>query len=64
MRKFANQSKMGITINDEKNRFRLKEILRMREIFVDYFLGNNPYYFKNKDFDQYFFPFNLAIRKE
>jgi len=52
-----------LTINDEKNRFRLKEVLRMREIFTDYFLGNNPYHFKDSDFDRYFFPFNLAIRK-
>ena len=52
-----------LTIADEKNRFRLKEILRMREIFADYFLGNNPYHFKDSDFDRYFLLFNLAIRK-
>jgi len=36
----------------------------MREIFADYFLGNNPYHFKDSDFDQYFLPFNLVIRKQ
>jgi len=52
-----------LTIDNEKNRLRLKEVLRMREIFTDYFLGNNPYNFKDSDFDRYFLSFNLAIRK-
>ena len=51
-----------LTIADEKNRLRLKEVLRMREIFTDYFLGNNPYHFEDSDFDQYFLPFNLIVR--
>jgi hypothetical protein len=52
-----------LTVEDEKNKQRLKEILRAREIFADYFVGGNNYHSLAKDWQNYFLAFNFAARR-
>ena len=47
-----------LTIADRKNKNRLKEIVRMREILVDYFFGENIYESSDKLWEKYFLAFN------
>ena len=55
---------LDLTVEDKKNhcRGRLKELLRTRECLVDYF-GDNFYQTNPKIWQNYFLPFNWAIRK-
>lgn len=53
---------MDLTIDDKKNRDRLKEICRMREVLIDYFYGQNQYHSTDKFFQNYFYAFNYAAR--
>jgi len=53
---------LQLTINDPKNRARLKEILRTYEFFVDYFLGDNQYFFSDQFWQNYFLAFAIAAR--
>lgn len=54
---------IDLAVADPKNRFRLKEILRMRECLVDYFVGDNEYKSTDKSWQKYFYAFNWAARK-
>lgn len=54
---------LDFTINDKKNKNSLKEILRIREALVDFFLGDNIYKSSNVIWEKYFHYFNLAARK-
>ena len=54
---------LDLTIADKKNRLRLKELARLREVLVDYFAFNNQYGSSDKLWRSYFFPFNFAARK-
>jgi len=49
-------------INDSKNKNSLKEILRAREIFCDYFVGNNIYHSTDEGWNKYFYYFNKVAR--
>ncbi|MFA5098489.1 MAG: hypothetical protein WC490_07725 [Candidatus Margulisiibacteriota bacterium] len=51
-----------LTIDDQKNRDRLKEILRMREVLADYFLGGNEYGSTDKNWQSYFDFFAFSAR--
>lgn len=53
---------IDLTINDKKNhnRGRLKELLRMREVLVDYFYFDNIYKSTDKNWRDYFLAFNYA----
>lgn len=53
---------IDFTVADKKNKNSLKEILRMREIFLDYFLGDNIYQSTDESWDKYFYPYNYAAR--
>lgn len=53
---------LDLTIADPKNRYRLKEICRLREVLVDYFDGENQYSSSNKLWHNYFYAFNYAAR--
>ena len=53
---------IDLTIEDPKNKIRLKEILRLREILADYFYGENEYKSTDKFFERYFYNFNYAAR--
>ncbi len=54
---------LDLTIKDKKNRNSLKEILRVREGLVDFFMGNNIYKSSDEIWNRYFHYFNLAARK-
>lgn len=50
-----------LTIRDPKNRGpRLKELCRAKELLVDYFVYDNIYKSTDKDWHNFFFPFNYA----
>ncbi len=51
-----------LTIGDPKNRKRLKEITRARELFCDFFVGDNIYKQTSLQWQKYFFAFNYAAR--
>jgi len=54
---------IDFTVGDSKNKNSLKEILRMREILVDYFVGNNIYKSNDSAWNKYFLYFNVAARR-
>lgn len=54
---------LDLTINDPKNCRRLRELTRIRETLVDYFVGNNIYKSSDKLWHKYFFAFNWKVRK-
>lgn len=51
---------LDLTIADPKNRKRLKEIVRMREVLVDYFLYDNNYGSSDELWQRYFLYFGFA----
>lgn len=53
---------IDFTVEDPKNKNSLKEILRVRELLVDYFAGDNIYHSTDKDWEKYFYYFNYAAR--
>ncbi|RJQ28003.1 hypothetical protein C4577_00320 [Candidatus Parcubacteria bacterium] len=55
---------IDFSVDDPKNKNRLKEILRMREVLVDYFCGENIYKSTEENLNKYFFYFNLAARNK
>ena len=52
-----------LTIKDPKNRYRLKEVLRAREAWVDFFAYDNEYNSTRKQWEKYFLAFNWAANK-
>ncbi|PKL72235.1 hypothetical protein CVV26_02485 [Candidatus Kuenenbacteria bacterium HGW-Kuenenbacteria-1] len=55
---------LSFTIDDQKNKKRLKELVRVYECLVDYFVFENQYGSSDKLWQNYFFVFNWAARKE
>lgn len=53
---------LDATIDDKKNTKKLKELCRLREMLVDYFLYDNIYASSDKEWNNYFYPFNYAAR--
>lgn len=53
---------IDLTVDDPKNKKRLKEILRMREALCDYFVGDNQYHSTAESWNKYFYSFNYAAR--
>lgn len=53
------------TIADPKNKKRLRELTRIKECFLDYFLGANQYSFTDESWHAYFFNYNYmyALQK-
>lgn len=51
---------MDLTVADPKNKGRLKEPLRVREVLVDYFVYGNEYASTDESWQKYFFGFNYA----
>ncbi len=49
-----------LTIEDPKNKKRLKELLRLREMLADYFYFDNIYSSDDKKWQNYFYFFNYA----
>lgn len=53
---------LDLTIGDQKNRPRLKELTRLRETLADYFFFDNSYGSSDEKWQSYFYPFNYAAR--
>ena len=53
---------LDFSIDDPKNKNSLKEIVRVREMLVDYFSGDNVYHSSDHAWEKYFYYFNLAAR--
>lgn len=53
---------IDFTVQDPKNINSLSEILRMRELLVDYFTGDNVYKSTDENWNKYFYYFNYAAR--
>ena len=51
---------LDLTISDEKNLKRLKELFRLRETLADYFYFDNIYKSDNQKWHNYFSAFNYA----
>ncbi len=45
---------LSLTIADPKNRGRLKEIVRLKEVLLDYFYGDNQYGYTDEAWNNYF----------
>ncbi|KAF0134432.1 MAG: hypothetical protein FD145_657 [Candidatus Saganbacteria bacterium] len=53
---------LDLTIANEKEFCRLRELLRVRETLVDYFMYDNIYGSSDEKWDKYFLAFNYAAR--
>ena len=51
-----------LTIEDKRNKKRLKELCRLKEVLIDYFAFDNQYQSSDKLWHSYFYPFNYAAR--
>jgi hypothetical protein len=51
-----------LTIEDSKNKHRLKEVLLAKEVWIDYFAGDNNYKSSAESLNKYFYEFNYAAR--
>ncbi len=51
-----------LTIDDTKNRSRLKELTRLKEVLADYFVFDNEYKSSDDLWQKYFYSFNYAAR--
>jgi hypothetical protein len=51
---------LELTIEDTRNRKRLKELCRVREVLNDYFLFDNTYKSSDKLWQNYFYSFAIA----
>jgi patatin-like phospholipase/acyl hydrolase len=52
---------ISLSILDPKNRKRLKELTRTREMLIDYFVYDNEYASTDQLWHNYFYPFNYAV---
>lgn len=55
---------IDFTVDDPKNKNSLKEILRVRELLVDYFMGNNLYQSTDEEWNKYFYFFTFAAARK
>lgn len=53
-----------LTLSDPKNRHRLMEVARARELLCDYFLGKNSFVFTEKTWKDYFYSFGYAVSQQ
>ena len=51
---------LTLTIMDPKHRFRLKELTRVREALIDYFVYDNEYNSTDQAWQNYFLDYNYA----
>ncbi len=54
---------LDMTLDDPKNKLRLREIARVREALVDFFYGTNEYGSSAVSWQSYFSNFTFAVRK-
>lgn len=54
---------MILTLEDPKNRLRLKELCRVKELFLDFMAGDNKYQQTHTQWQKYFWVFTYAVRR-
>ena len=54
---------LDLTIADARNRKRLRELTRLRETLVDYFYFDNQYSSSDRLWQNYFYAFSYAARR-
>lgn len=54
---------LDLTISDKKNISRLKEVVRVREVLSDFFIGKNQFKSTDNSWQKYFSYFAIAARK-
>lgn len=54
---------LDLTIDGEKDRNHLRELLRLREVLVDYFAAENNYGSSDDRWHNYFYAFSFAARR-
>lgn len=52
---------LELTISDPRHRHRLKELTRVREVLLDYFLGENLFASTAAGWHAYFHPYGIAV---
>ena len=52
-----------LTIADPKNRHRLREVCRAREVVCDFLVGENRYHSTKESLDRYFLQFAIASKR-
>ncbi len=55
---------IDLTIADPRLKGRRKEICRVREVILDYFVGGNQFRSTSESLDRYFMPFAIAARRK
>jgi len=55
---------IDLTIADPKNRKRLKEVVRAREMLVDYLMYDNVYHSTDKQWQKYFYHFAVLSNNQ
>jgi len=55
---------LNLTIADPRHRRRLKELTRLREALLDFFLGDNEFHSTEKSWRSYFYGFAYASALE
>lgn len=53
---------LDLTLNDPRHRGRLRELARLREVLLDYFMGKNLYGSTEESWRRYFYFFAIAAR--
>lgn len=53
---------IDLTLEDPKHKQVLSELTKMRELLIDYSIGDNIYKSTDKGWSAYFYPFNYAAR--
>ncbi len=54
---------LDLTVENKKNKDRLKELLRLREALADYFAFENIYGSSDEKWHNYFYAFSFAARR-
>lgn len=55
---------LGLTIEDPRHISRLKELTRLREVLLDYFLGGNEFGSTDASWRNYFYAFSYAAARQ
>ncbi|MBI3947640.1 MAG: hypothetical protein HY321_17095 [Armatimonadetes bacterium] len=53
---------LSLTLADPKNKGRLKEVARAKELWTDFFFGENVYHSDAASFERYFYAFACAAQ--
>jgi hypothetical protein len=53
---------LDLTLNDPRHRGRLRELTRLREVLLDYFMGENQFGSSEESWRRYFYYFAYAAR--